>query len=319
MDSRPDETTALSGDENQRLIASATRSREADRRLTAALRRAQPAGRAATVGYLDALGRRPRLDPDDERALAVAARAGDATARAQLVEALTPRIAAIARVYRESPQVERVELLQEGIVGLLRAIERYDPERGVPFWGYATFWVRQAMQQLVAELTRPLVLSDRALRHLSRVKEAHRRAVQDSGREPGSEDLATRTGLTVEQVESVLAADRTARSTEEPVQAADEGAVGRFGDLLVDPLAQDEYERVLDAIEVEELLSLLSGLSDRERDVLSSRYGLAGEEQSLREIGERLGVSAERVRQLESRALGKLEAGARRDPEDRTG
>jgi RNA polymerase sigma factor (sigma-70 family) len=308
-----DEQQPDAAEENRRLIASATRSREADRRLAAALRRAQPAGRAATVGYLDELGRRPRLDADAERALVAAARGGDESARARLVEAFMPLIASTARVYRESPQVERVELLQEGVVGLLRAIERYDAERGVPFWGYATFWVRQAMQQLVAELTRPLVLSDRALRHLSHVKEAHRRAVQESGREPASQELATRAGLSVEQVESVLAADRTARSTDEPVEA-DDGAVGRFGDLLVDPLAQDEYERVLDAIEVQELLSLLSGLSDRERDVLAARYGLGGEEESLREIGERLGVSAERVRQLEHRALGKLAAGARREP-----
>jgi RNA polymerase primary sigma factor len=304
--------------ENRRLIASATRSLEADRRLAAVLRRAEPAGPATTAGYLDELGRRPRLDADAERALVAAARAGDATARAQLVEAFTPLIASVARIYRESPQIERVELLQEGVVGLLRAIERYDPDRGVPFWGYATFWVRQAMQQLVAELTRPLVLSDRALRHLSHVKEAHRHAMQESGREPASEELATRAGLTVEQVESVLAADRPPRSTDESVEA-DDGAVGRFGDLIVDPLAHDEYERVLDAIEVQELLSLLSGLSDRERDVLVARYGLAGEVQSLRDIGERLGVSAERVRQLERRALGKLEAGTRRVPADHAG
>jgi RNA polymerase sigma factor (sigma-70 family) len=313
MDDPPRETTALTGDESRRLIAPATRSREADRRLASELRRAAPAGAAATVGYLDELGRRPRLDPGAERALVTAAQGGDMTARARLVEAFTPLIASVARIYRESPQIERVELLQEGVVGLLRAIERYDPDRGVPFWGYATFWVRQAMQQLVAELTRPLVLSDRALRHLSHVREAHREALLESGREPASEELATRAGLTVEQVESVLAADRPARSTDEPVEA-DDGAVGRFGDLLVDPLAQDEYERVLDAIEVQELLSLLSGLSDRERAVLAARYGLAGEEQSLREVGERLGVSAERVRQLERRALGKLEAGARRVP-----
>jgi RNA polymerase sigma factor (sigma-70 family) len=281
--------------------------------LTAALRHPEPEARAATAGYLDELGRRAPLAPEEERRLVAAAQGGDATARARLVDAFMPLIAAAARVYRESPQVERTELLQEGVVGLLRAVERYDPERGVPFWGYATFWVRQAMQQLVAELTRPLVLSDRALRRLSHLKDAHRIAMQESGREPGSAELAARTELTVEQVEDLLAADRTARSTDEPVSTED-GAVGRFGELLADPLAHEEYERVLDAIEVDELLALLSGLSERERDVLASRYGLHGEEQSLRDVGERLGVSAERVRQLEQRALGKLAAGARREP-----
>jgi RNA polymerase primary sigma factor len=245
--------------------------------------------------------------------LVSAAQTGDAAARARLVDAFMPLISSAARVYRDSPQVERAELLQEGVVGLLRAIERYDPDRGVPFWGYATFWVRQAMQQLVAELTRPLVLSDRALRRLSHLKDAHRLALQESGREPGSAELAARAELSVEQVEDLLAADRTARSTDEPV-STDDGAVGRFGELLADPLAHEEYERVLDAIEVDALLELLSGLSDRERDVLQQRYGLEGKEQSLRQVGERLGVSAERVRQLESRALGKLAAGARREP-----
>ena len=166
------------------------------------------------------------------------------------------------------------------------------------------------MQQLVAEVTRPLVLSDRALRQLSHIKDAHRRALRETGREPGDAELAARADMTVEQVEDLLAADRPARSTDEPVEAGD-GAIGRFGDLLADPLAHGEYERVLDAIEVQELLALLSGLSDRERDVLIARYGLEGDELSLRQVGERLGLSAERVRQLERRALGKLAAGAR--------
>jgi RNA polymerase sigma factor (sigma-70 family) len=196
--------------------------------------------------------------------------------------------------------------LQEGVVGLLRALERYEPERGVPFWGYAVFWVRQAMQQLVAELTRPLVLSDRALRQLARLKDAHRGAVQETGHEPGRDNLVARSGLTRDQVDGLLLAERPARSTDEPV----EGAVGTFGDLLADPLAEGEYERVLDAIGAQQLLALLSALSDREREVLRLRYGLEGEQQSLRAVGARLGLSAERVRQIEDRALGKLAAAA---------
>jgi DNA-directed RNA polymerase sigma subunit (sigma70/sigma32) len=306
MDSHDREAPALTGAEGEQLIASANRSREADRRLAAALRGADPARPTATLGYVESLGRRPPLDPEAERDLVVAAQAGDTAARARLVEAFMPLIASVSRVYRDSPQVERVELLQEGVVGLLRAIERYDPARGVPFWGYATFWVRQAMQQLVSELTRPLVLSDRALRQLSHIKDAHRLAVQESGREPGSEELAARAQLTVQQVENLLAADRPPRSTDEPVEAED-GAVGLFGDLLVDPLAHGEYERVLDAIEVQELLAIgtLGPRARRAGRPLRTRRGgaeLAGGRPAPRvERGARASARAPRTRQARRR------------------
>jgi RNA polymerase primary sigma factor len=224
-----------------------------------------------------------------------------------------PLVASVARVYRDSPHVDRVELLQEGVVGLLRALERYDPGRGVPFWGYATFWVRHAMQQLVAELTRPAVLSDRALRQLARVKDAQLSALQETGREPARDELLARTGLTGDQLDSLLAVEAAPRSIDAPVAAQDD-VYGTFGELLEDPLAEGEYERVLEAIEAEQLLSLLSGLSEREREIVRARHGLGGEEQSLREIGGRLGLSAERVRQLEQRALGKLAAAAGEPP-----
>jgi RNA polymerase primary sigma factor len=298
--------TSAEGDE---LAASAARSGAADREVALTLGRPAPSGAASTVGYLDELGRRAALSRAAERELVLAAQAGDASARARLVEAFMPLIASVARVYRESARVERVELVQEGVVGLLRALERYEPERGVPFGAYAALWVRQAMQHLVAELTRPMVLSDRGLRQLARLKDAHRDAVRETGREPARDELVARSGLTGDQVDGLLLSERPARSTDEPV-ATHDGAVGTFGDLLVDPLADGEYERVLDAIEIEQLVALLSALSERERDILRARYGLDGDEQSLRQIGSRLGLSAERVRQLEDRALGKLAAAA---------
>jgi RNA polymerase sigma factor (sigma-70 family) len=209
-----------------------------------------------------------------------------------------PHIATMARGYRGA-RVEREELLQEGVVGLLRALEGYDPARGIPFWAYASWWVRQAMQQLVAELARPVVLSDRAMRQLARLRET---LAADGEAAPAV--LARRAGLTLDQVEHLLATERPARSLEEPAG----GETGSLGELLSDPLAEGEYERVLAAIEIEELHALLAGLSDRERDVIRSRYGLDGEEESLRDVGARLGLSAERVRQIERRALGKLVA-----------
>jgi RNA polymerase primary sigma factor len=273
-----------------------------DRDLAIELGRREPRRAVVARSYADSLGRQPILGADEEQSLVRAAKDGDASARARLVEAYMPLISGLAVTYRSGGQVHRLELLQEGVVGLLRALENFDPDRGTPFWGYARWWARQAMQQLVSELGRPVVLSDRAVRYLARLKTAHREAIQSTGREPSRAALAERTGLTPDQVDDLLAAERAPRSLEQPLPGRD-GDIGTFGELLVDPLAEAEYERVLASIEVDELHSLLAGLSERERAVLRARYG---EEQTLREVGERLGVSGERVRQIEQRALAKL-------------
>src|SRR4051794_24849626 len=295
--------------EDERLEAAVRRGRDADRVLAGELGHPPPAAREAEPGYLRRLEERPTPAAGREAELVRRAQAGDARARAALVDGLMPLIAAAAATYRSTSRVERLELLQEGVVGVLRALERYEADRGIPFWGYASWWVRQAMQQLVSELTGPAVLSDRALRHLARLKDAHREAVGERGREPTREELAERTGPSGEQVDDLLAVERPPRSLEAPLPRAD-GEVGTLGELIADPLAEDAYAAVLDAIEAEELLALLSGLSDREREVLRARYGLDGDEQTLAEIGRRLGLSAERVRQVERRALAKLAAAA---------
>lgn len=286
------------------LRADVTRGQALDRELSRALGRPRPARAAVAESWFSGLGD-PAPGAADEERLVRAAQAGDPAARSALVAACLPRIAAASRTYR-SGQVQRAELLQEGVVGLLRALERYDPDRGVPFWGYATWWVRQAMQQLVAELTRPVVLSDRALRNLARLKELHREALAHAEGEPGAALLAERSGLPLEQVADLLATEGPARSLHEPAGAGD---VGTFGELLADPLAEDAYEEVLGALEAEDLHALLGGLSDRERAILRARYGLDGPERSLREVAEELGLSRERVRQLEERALAKLASG----------
>jgi RNA polymerase primary sigma factor len=306
MDHRPE--AAEDAPSTDDLRAEVSRGQRLDRDIARHLGRPEPERSAGAPRYMEAVAQRPALPAAAEAELVRAAKAGDPAARARLVDAFMPLISASARTYR-STHVHRVELLQEGVVGLLRALERFDPDRGIPFWGYATWWVRQAMQQLVSELTRPVVLSDRALRHLARLKEAHDDAVRDSGRRPGRSELAERSGLSLDQVDALLATERAPRSLEEPVSGED-GEIGTFGELVVDPLAEGEYEHVVSAIEVDELRALLAGLSDRERQVLRLRYGLDGDELSLRDVGDRLGLSGERVRQIERRALAKLAAPA---------
>jgi RNA polymerase sigma factor (sigma-70 family) len=300
-------------DESSAIAAEARHGRAQDRVLVSELEHRRATTSELSAPYVFELGQRARLPRASEQRLLRRAVDGDPQARAELVEAFLPLIAAVARNYRASAQITRVELMQEGVVGLLRALERYDPDLGTPFWAYAAWWVRQAMQQLVAELTRPVVLSDHALRQLARLKDAHRKLKQASGEEPTTSQLADSTGLEPDQLANLIAVDRPPRGLEEPIHS-EEGAIGTFGELIIDPLAEDEYERVVSHVAAGQLRDLLSGLSERERDVLRARFGLKGEAKNLRQIAEVLGVSPERVRQLESRALGKLRAAAAAEP-----
>jgi RNA polymerase primary sigma factor len=246
-----------------------------------------------------------RLDADGERALVRRALDRQPHARDELVDAFMPLIGTVARHYRGAPAIQRDELMQDGVVGLLRALERFDPALETPFWAYASWWVRQAMQQLVSELGRPVVLSDRAARQLARVRAAQRQIEQERGHEPSCAELGVACDLAPAQVEQLVAAARRPRGLEEPL-GGEGGADGTYGDLVVDPRAEDEYDSVPARVATEALPELLEGLDDREREIVDGRFGLDGPERTLRELAVSLGVSAERVRQLEARALDKL-------------
>jgi RNA polymerase primary sigma factor len=248
--------------------------------------------------------RTPRRRSARETELVVAAQRGRRGAREEIVDAFIPQIASVARLYRGARAVCREELMQEGVVGLLRAVDRFDPTLGTPFWAYAAWWVRQAMQQLVSELTRPVVLSDRAVRQLVRVRNAERGRLQSQRRTPTLHEIASDTGLTRGQVEHLVAASRTPRALDEPIGGEESGST--FGDLVSDPRAEDAYERVPGRAQADELEPLLERLDQRERTIMRARYGLDGPERTLRELALVLGVSAERVRQIEGRALEKL-------------
>ena len=252
------------------------------------------------------------LTPARERQLVMAAAAGDPEACEELVDAFLPAIAGVARLYRNVAAVQRAELLQEGVVGLLRAIRRFDPSLNTPFWAYATWWVRQGMQQLISEVARPTVLSDRAQRGLARIREARRAHAEAEGREPSPSELAALAGLSLEQVQSLLAAERTPQ----PLEArANDGGPSGIGETLADPVAEEEYERVMTRLEIETIRDLTKTLDAREREILYLHYGLEGAPpQTLRAIGETIGISAERVRQIEAQTLEKLRRSATLGP-----
>ncbi len=223
------------------------------------------------------------MSPEEEQALVFAAQAGEAAARAELVETFAPAIAGAARNY---PRVALDELVQEGSVGLLRAASRYDSRMGTPFWAYATWWVHQAMKQLVSETTRPVVLPDRAQRRLARLREARRRHLEADGVEPSPDELAAATGLDRYQVEDLLAVE-----------------------LVTEPAAEEKLGPG-DGRELVALRDLTGGLDARERETVLAHYGIGRSPERLGELAARFGLSVERVRQIEAEALSKIRAAA---------
>jgi RNA polymerase sigma factor (sigma-70 family) len=236
------------------------------------------------------------------------AQAGDIGAREQLIGRLLPLVSSLARRFR-TEGLDQTDLIQEGIVGLLRALNRYDAHRGVPFAAYATWWIRQSLQDARSDFIRPFRLPPKALRQLSQLKSEHQRIYQAERRSAGIPELAQRMNVELEQAHALTAADAQVRSLDEPIEAS-EAEVGTLGDLLADPLSADAYEQVVESVAGEQLHALLSRLTDREREVVRARFGFDGEPERLVEIGERLGISAERVRQIEERALAKLRQAA---------
>lgn len=244
----------------------------------------------------------------------IAAECGDSDASRKLVEAFLPAIAGLALGF-QSETVEHRELLQEGVAGLLFAARRYDADLNTPFWAYASFWVRKAMQEFVAELARPVALSDRAVRDLARIRSARRDHQQAHHAEPTTEELSRATGLTRTHIESLQVTERTPRAIDEPF-AAGSATTATIGDTIADPSAEQAYQQVLDELEIGYLRDLTAELDERERTVVRAHYGLGEQARTLSEIGSGLGLTAERARQIEVAALGKLRARLAQPPRE---
>ena len=222
----------------------------------------------------------------------LATRSGsDASARAELVSRLMPVVRRWARRYA-GRGVAVDDLVQDAVLGVLRATAGYDAARG-PFLAWAKLWARQALQQAVAERSRPFRLPTHVLWDMHELKQARERLVRESHAEPGLQELADALGWGVDRVGDVLRAERA--------EAVEEGM-----DLLQDPMAEGEFEAVLDAVAGAQVAPLLLRLTEREREVLAAR--VRGD--SLRTIGRALGLSGERVRAIEQQARAKIDAAA---------
>jgi RNA polymerase primary sigma factor len=233
------------------------------------------------------------------------ARSGDPDACRKLVASFLPAIAGVAAGFPRGLAVDREELVQDGVAGLLVAARRYDPGLTTPFWAYASYWVRKAMQELVAELARPVALSDRAVRDLARLRTARREHLRAYRTEPTDAWLCRATGFGRAKVERLQATERLPRGLHEPLRS-DGATADTVGDKVVDPVAEQAFEHVLDELEGVEVHDLAEKLAERERSVLYAHYGLGQPRQTLKQIGFSLGLTAERARQIEVDALSKL-------------
>jgi RNA polymerase primary sigma factor len=264
--------------------------------------------RTAPTGVSSSIGASP-LSSARERDLLAATATGDRIATEELVAAFLPAIDGVARLYRSFDSLERRELQQEGVVGLMRAARRFDPSHDAPFWAYASWWVRQAMQQLVAELTSPVVLSDRAARNLVRVKRVRAAFVQANKHQPSDPELAESAMMPLQQLQALLSVERAPSSLQARVPG-EEKTAATFAERLADPTTEEGYERVIDLVDSENLRDLAAVLDEREHRIVFAHYGIDCPLRSLREIGEELNLSVERVRQLEQRSLDRLREAA---------
>ena len=252
--------------------------------------------------FLREVARYPLLTPDEEKELARRVEAGDAAAKERMVNSNLRLVVSIARRYRNE-ELTLLDLVQEGTLGLIRAVEKFDWRKGFRFSTYATLWIQQAVQRALANQSRTIRLPVHVVEDQQRVARAERALLARTAEEPTDAQIATEARLTEERVSMVRELPRTVTSLDRPLGEDDAATVGdRIAAPEEDPLAEMDVSLRRQALE-----QALTELPDRDADVLRLRFGLGGAEPlTLAEVGRQLGVSRERVRQIEASALRRL-------------
>jgi len=249
--------------------------------------------------FLNEAGRYKLLTAEEEVELAKRIERGDKHAKDLMINSNLRLVVSIAKRY-QGHGLSLLDLIQEGIIGLIRAVEKFDHRKGFKFSTYATWWIRQAVQRGVANKSRTIRIPVHIVEREQKIARAERELVAKLGRQPTDQELAKEAKLPLKQVREVKSAARAVTSLDKPIGEDDSGS---FGDLFAAELHTDEEGEI--NLRQETLRKALDELPDRERSVLELRYGLAGdgEPMSLEAIGRHLGITRERVRQIEANAL----------------
>jgi RNA polymerase primary sigma factor len=255
--------------------------------------------------YLRAIGRVPLLSAADEVALSKRIERGDMFAKQQMVEANLRLVVSIAKGYL-GRGLSFLDLIQEGSLGLIRAVEKFDYRRGYKFSTYATWWIRQAVTRAIADKGRTIRIPVHMVEKLNKVIGVERQLVQQLGREPTADEIAAELDSSGVEVREILRMAQQPVSLERPVGEEDDAALG---DFIEDPTAESPFELASRTMRDEHVCRALAVLPRREREVIEMRYGLTGERpRTLEEVGHAFNVTRERIRQIENHTLKKLES-----------
>ena len=254
--------------------------------------------------FLADVGRHKLLTASEEVALAKRIERGDPVAKRTMIESNLRLVVSIAKGYR-GLGVPFLDLIQEGTLGLNRAVEKFDWRRGFKFSTYATWWIRQSVQRAVANHARTIRVPVHVVERQQKLSRAARRLEVELGREATKHELAEATGLPIQHVDEALGAAHASVSLNQTVGADDEG---ELGDLFADREAADPFDEAEESLRRQSIRRALDALPERERRILELRFGFEGEPWTLEAIGHELDLTRERVRQLEGQALKRLEA-----------
>ena len=253
--------------------------------------------------YLRSIGRVELLTAIQEVELAKRIERGDVAAKQHMVEANLRLVVSIAKGYL-GRGLTFLDLIQEGSLGLIRGVEKFDYRRGYKFSTYATWWIRQAVTRAIADKARTIRIPVHMVEKLNRVNQVERQLVQRLGREPEPAETAAELGWTVQEVRDILRVAQMPVSLEKPVGDEDES---ELGDFVADDSVEEPYETTTENLRREGVQRALDALPERERQVIELRYGLRGHEPlTLEEVGRAFGVTRERIRQIETNTLKKL-------------